>query len=388
MKQNPHYILREIHNIPYLLPVGQLIVDHRKGVQLNDTGAYLWNLLSEERSLEELFDLCAKRFEIPDSDVPEMRSHICRFTNSLMQKGLLLADAPHITTSAPFYKCLNIAGLTIALYGPADAFWDKLDNFSIPDDNASVFSKNIAQTVELSPHVPFAAENGNILLRNSELCVMECTDKFILFYPTMKQIREVHLSTDATSVKIYCTPDYDNDFRESLFHILRHCFLYLAQQHGMFALHSASILYRDKAWLFAGPAGTGKTTHTNLWKEYVHTPILNGDLNLLAINDGIPVIHGIPWCGTSGICTTATYPVGGIILLKQADENTVICLSKDQTILQVCNRLISPMWTAGQLDCNLGFAEEFTDKIMVRKLLCTRDKNAVNIIRNEIDKNL
>ena len=38
---------------------------------------------------------------------------------------------------------------------------------------------------------------------------------------------------------------------------------------GMFALHSASLLYLEKAWLFSGPSGMGKSTHTALWKKTV-----------------------------------------------------------------------------------------------------------------------
>jgi len=388
IKQNPNYILREIHNIPYLLPIGQMVAEHRKGVQLNETGAYLWSLLSTERSMEELFDQCARRFEVPDSEVPEMRSHICQFTEALIQKGFLLTASSFIATGAPLYKCINIAGLSIALHGPEAAFSDKFDMFSVQTNLPVQPAELPGKSVEVYPHSPYKTENGRMLLRSDELCVMEYENKFILFFPTMKQVKEVHIDKNASSAKIYCTADYDDDFRENLFHVLRHIFLYMAQQHGMFALHSASILYKDKAWLFAAPTGIGKSTHANLWKEYIHTPILNGDLNLLAFKDGVPVIHGTPWCGTSGICTRETYPVGGIILLRQSDINTVVPLSEDQTVLQVCNRLISPLWTAGQLDCNLTFTEAFTDKIMVRKLLCTRDKEALDVIKNEIDANL
>lgn len=387
MIQNPNYILRKIHNIPYLLPVGQLIAEHRRGVQLNETGACLWNMLSTERSLEELVSQCAQRFEVPDSEIEEMRRDICHFTDSLIRKGLLLADIPTVITSAPFYKYINIAGQTIALYGPEAAFSNKLDMFYIPEAEANLSENKVVQTVELCPHIPFTTENGRILLRNRELCVMEGENKFVLFFPTMKQMIEVHISKDASSVKIYCAPLYDGMFQENLFHILRHTFIYLAQRHGMFALHSASILYKDKAWLFTGPSGTGKTTHTALWREHLHTPVLNGDLNLLALENGIPVIHGLPWCGTSEIYTTGTYPVGGIVLLKQAGENSVAQLSDDQTILQVCNRLISPVWTTEQLDTNLTFVGEFTRNILVRKLFCTRDKDAVSVIKAEIDSN-
>lgn len=379
MRQNTNYVLRRINKIPYLLPIGQLIAEHRKGVRLNQTGVYLWKLLSKERTLEDLLALCAEHYQASAAELETMRRDIQQFVDSLMNKGLLLVDKPHFTTRAPFYKCINIAGLSCTLYGPKEAFSEKLDLFTCPDTTTP------AQIVELCPYRPFPSENGKLLLRSFELSVMECDNKFILFFPTMKQVEEVHISKNAAEVKIYYTPLHDEDFRENLFHVLRHTFLYLAQLHNMFALHSASILYKDKAWLFSGPAGTGKSTHTALWKEHIHTPILNGDLNLLAIEDNVPVIHGIPWCGTSGICTTETYPVGGIILLKQDTENSVAELPKDQKLLQVCNRLISPVWNAQQLDCNMDFASRFTRDILVKRLLCTKDIHAVEVIKQEMD---
>ena len=379
MRQNTDYVLRRINKIPYLLPVGQLIAEHRKGVMLNQTGVYLWKLLSKERSLEELFTLCAEYYQAADADLEAMRRDIRQFVDSLINKGLLLVDESPFTTKAPFYKCINIAGLSCALYGPKEAFSKKLDRFTCP------YTTTPAQIVTLCPYKPLSSENGKLLLRSLELSVMECDNKFILFFPTMKQVEEVHIRKDGAEVKIYYTPLHDEDLCENLFHVLRHTFLYLAQQHDMYALHSASILYQNRAWLFAGPSGTGKSTHTTLWQEHIHTPILNGDLNLLAMEDGTPVIHGIPWCGTSGIYTAQTHPVGGIILLKQDTENAVVELPQDQKLLQVCNRLISPVWTANQLDRNLTFVELFTRKVLVRRLLCTKDISAVHTIKSEID---
>ena len=63
------------------------------------------------------------------------------------------------------------------------------------------------------------------------------------------------------------------------------------------------------------------------------TPVLNGDLNILGIKDGMPCVYGLPWCGTSEIYTTTTYPLGGIVFLKQAPFNRVDFLSLDEQAL-------------------------------------------------------
>ena len=64
---------------------------------------------------------------------------------------------------------------------------------------------------------------------------------------------------------MYCkrTSDTDSDkpdISEEIFFAIRTIFLYNASFKGMYAIHSASVLYKDKAWLFSGHSGAGKST--------------------------------------------------------------------------------------------------------------------------------
>ena len=54
MKQADGYLLETIAGVPYLLPYGQNIADLKRGVQLNDTGVFLWQTLAQEISSDEL----------------------------------------------------------------------------------------------------------------------------------------------------------------------------------------------------------------------------------------------------------------------------------------------------------------------------------------------
>lgn len=105
--------------------------------------------------------------------------------------------------------------------------------------------------------------------------------------------------------------------RQRIFFMLFVCFsCFLHNKTGLFAIHSASILYREKGMaFFPGHSGMGKSTHTGLWHQLLGTPFLNGDLNLLGIHENRIMVYGIPWCGTSGIYTIKTYELGGIVLL-------------------------------------------------------------------------
>lgn len=381
MKRNNDYILRKIAKIPYLLPVGQTIADQRRGIRLNETGVYLWGLLKRERTLEELTGLCAEYYSVDNSRLPQLREDILQFITYLKNYNMLIcSDTPCI--EEPFYKCLEIAGLKCRLYGSPKAFPSEFDAFQCED------APNPHLELEVVSGFPPASENGKLLLRNDELFIIECREKYILLFPHSPQILEAHLTKDGAFARFFCVPPFTASFHEGLFHAIRLVFLYLAQRNNMVVLHSASIAYRGRAWLFAASSGTGKSTHTNLWKSLLRTPVINGDLNLLTLEDGSPVIHGIPWCGTSGICDTHTYPLGGIILLKQAPGDYVEELSEDQKRLLVLQRLISPSWNKALQDRSLRVVDDMAEKILICRLFCTPHNSAVEAIKQYIDSYL
>ena len=217
---------------------------------------------------------------------------------------------------------------------------------------------------------------------------MELAEKYILTLPQNPEITEIQLWKDGTRTDIYSIPLISDEYREKLFHAIRLPFLYLAQMNGMVAIHSASILYKEKAWLFSAPSGTGKSTHAALWNTNLNTKNINGDLNLLAFENEVPVVHGIPWCGTSGIYDTASYSLGGITLLKQAPTDHVRELTEDEKPLMVSQRFISPSWDVDMFEKNMKLAEEISSRSLICRLYCTKENSAMEIMKQRIDKYL
>ena len=155
------------------------------------------------------------------------------------------------------------------------------------------------------------------------------------------------------------------------FHAIRMVFLLYAGFRGIYALHSASFLYRDKLWLISAPAGTGKSTHANLWKQEFGTPVINGDVNIIDTTKDLLQVKGSPWCGTSGIFDNKTYELGGIIFLSQGKDNTATpAESCAQRTLLVANRLISPSWTADMIANNIKGASVISEGCLIFSLSC------------------
>lgn len=382
MRQNNGYVLKRIAKVPYLLPVGQLIADQRCGVRINETGVCLWNLLKEEHSIEELSRLCAAHYSAAPKDIPDIEKDVREFVSMLLDQDILISDTTSIRQSPEsIRRLITIAGLTCMFHGPSCAFPSEFNSFLSESDDSCEPHQNIM----IQEYVPSIHENGKLIIRNSELSIIECKDKYILLFPSSLQIAEAHLAKDASMCIFYCKGPFNNEFRENLFQAMKVPFLYLSQQHNMAALHSSSILYRERAWLFSAASGTGKSTHANLWHESLQTPIINGDLNLLAFENGNPVIHGIPWCGSSSIFNTHTYPLGGIILLRQSPSDFVEHLPEDLRRLLVLQRIISPSWNEKLYDISLRLADAMAEQILICRLHCTPQLKAVEAIRSEID---
>ena len=212
-------------------------------------------------------------------------------------------------------------------------------------------------------HVPESHQNGNILIRNKDLTVCAWEEGYVLWFPALKNIYEIWMKADGSFACIYYRLPMTEEEQDSLFLAIRPVFLFLAQKKGMFVLHSASLLYLEKAWLFSGPSGMGKSTHMALWKKLFDTPFLNGDLNLIGKEGDQFVVYGIPWCGTSEIFTVE---------------------KKEQKTLRVMQRMISPPWTAGLMKKNLAFAEEIANEKPVYFLRCTKNDTAAEVMHHRI----
>lgn len=373
------YVLKEIEGVSVLLPVGQAVADQKKAVTLNETGVFLWKMLHIGRSKEELTRALVRQYETEGIKKEEIQKDAEEFTEQMLAMGIFREELRR--TNEPFYGFMKIADLSVNLYGKKTFFSECFTPFLAEE------GKTPDMELEIINAVPKSRQNGTILLQNREMTICKREDGYVVRFPTMENIVEAYMTENGEYARIYCLflSDMQKE-RENLFHAVRLFFLYRAQRSGYTAIHSASICYRRKAWLFAGHSGCGKSTHTALWKKWVGTPYLNGDLNLVGRDEtGRWNVYGIPWCGTSGISTVETVELGGIVLLEQAKEDQVKPLSGYEKVLRVMQRMISPAWTEELLDRNLKIAEKLAKEIPVYHLQCTKNPSAVDVIREQMD---
>lgn len=94
---------------------------------------------------------------------------------------------------------------------------------------------------------------------------------------------------------------------------------------GGMMLHSSAVELDGKAYLFSGPCGMGKSTHTRLWQTVFGEKacVFNDDKPALRRIDGKWYAYGTPWCGKDGINRNKKVPLAGICFLKRGEENKI-----------------------------------------------------------------
>ena len=106
-----------------------------------------------------------------------------------------------------------------------------------------------------------------------------------------------------------------------------------AVQHLTAAVHSSVIVKDGCAVMFLGESGTGKSTHTRLWRESVEgATLLNDDSPFVGVEDGRTVVYGSPWSGKTPCYKAESYPLLAVVRLSQAPHNRIRPLRGVQAI--------------------------------------------------------
>lgn len=151
-----------------------------------------------------------------------------------------------------------------------------------------------------------------------------------------------------------------------------------------FFIHSSFISVNGKAVLFSAPCGVGKSTQAALWEKYRGAEVINGDKAGILVEGGVYAC-GVPFCGTSGICKNKTFPLGAIVLLSQAESNSVRRLSGTEALQGIMSNIyldfIAPY---ERLRCT-DLIIELLSAVPVFSLGCTPDEDAVKALEEALE---
>ncbi len=150
-----------------------------------------------------------------------------------------------------------------------------------------------------------------------------------------------------------------------------------------FMLHASAVVYEGKAYLFSAPSGTGKSTHTALWREVFGDSayILNDDKPVIRIKDGSVWVYGTPWSGKTDQNRNESVPLQGICFIQRSVDNRISEIGVAEAAYEILNQTVRPNG-AKSMDQLLSVLDKVLAKAKVYKMGCNISHEAVKTAYN------
>ncbi len=169
----------------------------------------------------------------------------------------------------------------------------------------------------------------------------------------------------------------DSEAGEVLSSMLRMMFAQAVLLQDGISIHSSTVVKDGKAWMFMGKSGTGKSTHSRLWKQVCpDCELLNDDNPVIRLMPEGVIAYGSPWSGKTPCYKNVSAPVGGIVRLSQAPHNRFLPqedVDAFMTVLPGC----SGIRTDAKLnDALCDTLAKIVETVKVAQLECLPDTDA------------
>lgn len=145
-------------------------------------------------------------------------------------------------------------------------------------------------------------------------------------------------------------------------------------------LHAAWVMREEKALLFSGACGVGKSTQAELWHAHRGARIINGDKTGLSFRDGGLSAFGTPFSGSSRYCEDAAAQVRAIVMLEQAPADTIRRLTIKEAVRALAAQMPCQKWHPGDVTAVLEYAELAARRVPIYLLSCTKEESAVDLL--------
>lgn len=155
-------------------------------------------------------------------------------------------------------------------------------------------------------------------------------------------------------------------------------YYYLSDFNG-FMLHSSTVVYNNKAYMFSAPCGTGKSTHTSLWCKYLGEDkafILNDDKPAVRVFDNGIFAYGTPFSGKTSQSENKKVQVGGIVLIERGTDNTITRTTELIEAIGILNWQSNYFSQKEKITKKLDLFSEVIKHVPLYKLSCDISKEA------------
>ena len=150
--------------------------------------------------------------------------------------------------------------------------------------------------------------------------------------------------------------------------------------HDTILFHGSVIAVDGEGFLFTAKSGTGKSTHTRLWREYFgkRAVMVNDDKPLLKIDDNGVTAYGTPYNGKHRLGANISVPLKAICILTRAEQNHIEQISHEEAYPMLLQQVYRP-GDMLKMSRTLALVDRLADNVRLYRLGCNMDIEAAKV---------
>lgn len=149
---------------------------------------------------------------------------------------------------------------------------------------------------------------------------------------------------------------------------------------GGMMLHASAVELDGRAYLFSGPSGVGKSTHTALWqRQFPNAVVFNDDKPALRNIDGRWFAYGTPWSGKNHLNTNIKVPLAGVCFLRRDTQNSIRKLFGIEAVSRLVQQTMHALCKIERLDFMLRCVEDIISHIPIYELSALPNAQAARL---------
>lgn len=96
-------------------------------------------------------------------------------------------------------------------------------------------------------------------------------------------------------------------------------------ENGVLLFHGSALCLDGVGYIFSAKSGTGKSTHTALWKQVFgdKVTIINDDKPFIKVCGNSAYVYGSPWDGKHHLSSNTNAPLKKICFINRSNENYI-----------------------------------------------------------------
>lgn len=144
--------------------------------------------------------------------------------------------------------------------------------------------------------------------------------------------------------------------------------------------HGSVVAVDGEAYLFTAKSGTGKSTHTALWRQIFgrRAVMVNDDKPFLHIGENGVTAYGSPWNGKHGLGANIGVPLKAICILERGVENSIREIPAGEALFMLLQQSNRPM-DKGKMPVYTELLDRLSRQVQFYRMQCNMDPEAARM---------